>query len=120
MYSPPVRQCSVPYGIDRLSLCPPTIGIQSAPTTAEGNWKMKHTLTVCGSLVLLFTFSAPGQETAQKRAGVPIYNVTVIERTTKAINYQYRSGPTLVDFRGTVLMPEAKGEATVESKRGRT
>jgi hypothetical protein len=44
----------------------------------------------------------------------------VIERTTKAINYQYRSGPTMVDFRGTVLMPEAKGQAVVESKRGRT
>ena len=26
----------------------------------------------------------------------------------------------MVDFRGTVLMPEAKGQAVVESKRGRT
>ena len=26
----------------------------------------------------------------------------------------------MVDFRGTVLMPEAKGQAIVESKRGRT
>jgi flagellar motor protein MotB len=50
----------------------------------------------------------------------PIYRVTVIERTVKAINYQYRSEPTMVDFRGTVLMPKAKGEAMVESKRGRT
>src|SRR3984893_16045321 len=50
----------------------------------------------------------------------PIYRVTVIERTVKAINYQYRSGPTMIDFRGTVLMPKAKGEAIVESKRGRT
>src|SRR5260370_31024472 len=50
----------------------------------------------------------------------PIYRVTVIERTVKAINYQYRSEPTMIDFRGTVLMPKAKGEAMVESKRGRT
>jgi flagellar motor protein MotB len=81
---------------------------------------MKRRLSICIPAVLFFTFAAPGQEANPKRTGVPIYNVTVIERTAKAINYQYRSGPTLVDFRGTVLMPEAKGEATVESKRGRT
>jgi len=46
--------------------------------------------------------------------------VTVTERTVKAINYQYRNGPTPIDFRGTVLLPEAKGDAVVESKAGRT
>src|SRR5580698_10936589 len=51
---------------------------------------------------------------------VPIYNVTVTERTVKAINYQYRNGPTPIDFRGTILLPEAKGDAVVESKAGRT
>jgi outer membrane protein OmpA-like peptidoglycan-associated protein len=51
---------------------------------------------------------------------VPIYQVTVVERTVKAVNYQYRTGPTHIDFRGTVLMPSAKGEAAVESKAGRT
>jgi len=80
---------------------------------------MKRQLTIFGSAVLFFTLSASGQEPL-RRGEVPIYNVTVVERTTKAINYQYRSGPTTIDFRGTVLMTEAKGEATVESKRGRT
>jgi outer membrane protein OmpA-like peptidoglycan-associated protein len=80
---------------------------------------MKTKLTLFGSAVLFFTLSASGQE-VPRRGEVPIYNVTVVERTTKAINYQYRSGPTIIDFRGTVLMTEAKGEATVESKRGRT
>jgi outer membrane protein OmpA-like peptidoglycan-associated protein len=51
---------------------------------------------------------------------VPIYNVQVVERTTKAVNYAYHGGPTKIDFRGTVLLPQAKGEATVESLRGRT
>jgi flagellar motor protein MotB len=46
--------------------------------------------------------------------------VTVTERTVKAINYQYRNGPTPIDFRGTILLPEAKGDAVVESKAGRT
>ena len=81
---------------------------------------MKQKVTMCGAAVLLFTFIAPAQEVTPQRPGVPIYNVTVIERSTKAVNYQYRSGPTVVDLRGTVLMSEAKGTATVESKRGRT
>lgn len=50
----------------------------------------------------------------------PLYRVTVVERTVSAINYQYRTGPTQIGFHGTVLMPQAKGDATVESKAGRT
>lgn len=49
----------------------------------------------------------------------PIYRVTVVSRTLTAINYEHRSGPTKIDFQGTVLLPKAKGDATVESKRGR-
>lgn len=51
---------------------------------------------------------------------VPLYNVTVIEHGLQAVNYQYRSGPTEIDFKGTVLLGKAKGHATVESHRGRT
>jgi outer membrane protein OmpA-like peptidoglycan-associated protein len=57
---------------------------------------------------------------AEQKEPVPIYRVTVIERTAKAVNYFYRSGPTKIDFRGTVLLPESKGNATVESRQGRT
>src|SRR5579863_10045260 len=49
---------------------------------------------------------------------VPIYRVTVVARTTKAINYNHRSGPTNIDFRGTTLMPEARGKDKVESTQG--
>jgi outer membrane protein OmpA-like peptidoglycan-associated protein len=49
---------------------------------------------------------------------MPIYRVTVTARTTKAINYQNRSGATKIDFRGTELLPTARGEAKVESKQG--
>ena len=49
---------------------------------------------------------------------VPIFKVTVVSRTTKAINYHHRSGATNIDFRGTELLPEARGEARVESKQG--
>jgi outer membrane protein OmpA-like peptidoglycan-associated protein len=41
-----------------------------------------------------------------------------VARTTKAINYNHRSGSTRIGFRGTALMPQAVGEAKVESKQG--
>src|SRR5579863_3277501 len=49
---------------------------------------------------------------------VPIYRVTVVARTIKAINYRHRSEQTKVDFRGTALLPEATGNADVQSKQG--
>jgi len=49
---------------------------------------------------------------------LPVYTVTVVARTIKAVNYHHRSGSTMVDFRGTALLPEARGEARVESKQG--
>jgi outer membrane protein OmpA-like peptidoglycan-associated protein len=58
--------------------------------------------------------SSPAQPSGQ----TPVYRVTVVARTTKAINYHHRSGSTKIDFRGTALMPEARGEAKVESKQG--
>jgi hypothetical protein len=48
----------------------------------------------------------------------PIYRVTVTARTAKAVNYQHRSGATKIDFRGTELLPGARGEAKIESKQG--
>ena len=81
-------------------------------------------LSVCG-LVAAQSSQAPNpvqqstENAARMAAGaMPIYRITVVERTTKAINYNHRSGSTKIDFRGTALLPEARGEATVESKQG--
>jgi outer membrane protein OmpA-like peptidoglycan-associated protein len=46
------------------------------------------------------------------------FRVNVISRTVQAVNYQHRSGATKLDFAGTDLMPSARGEAKVNSKRG--
>jgi len=62
--------------------------------------------------------SAPAADTQKQQESSPLYRVTVVARTTKAINYRHLSGPTEIDFRGTVLMPYSKGQARVESKRG--
>src|ERR1022692_4714234 len=81
-------------------------------------------LTVCG-LLAAQSAQAPNpvqqsnDNAARMSAGVtPIYRVTVVARTMKAINYNHRSGSTKIDFRGTALLPEAQGEARVESKQG--
>src|SRR5579864_5174829 len=63
--------------------------------------------------------SSTTENAARMAAGsMPIYRVTVVERTTKAVNYHNRGGATKVDFRGTPLLAKAHGEAKVESKQG--
>ncbi len=51
---------------------------------------------------------------------VPIYKVEVTSRTIRAVNYHHRQGTTKIDFRGTALMPEARGEAEVTPNDGAT
>jgi outer membrane protein OmpA-like peptidoglycan-associated protein len=81
-------------------------------------------LTVCG-LVAAQAPQAPSpvQHSTQIDAGMaagapPVYRITVVARTTKAINYNHRSGSTEIGFRGTALLPDARGEAKVESRQG--
>jgi outer membrane protein OmpA-like peptidoglycan-associated protein len=76
------------------------------------------------ALTFLFAPSAPAQTPAivrvQSNVDNPIYKITinVVERSTTAVNYRHRSGSTLLDFRGTPLLPSAHGVAEVESRRG--
>jgi outer membrane protein OmpA-like peptidoglycan-associated protein len=50
---------------------------------------------------------------------MPLFKVTVVGRTTKAVNYRHRGGSTTVDLKGTDRMPEVSGRAKVEGKAGR-
>src|SRR3981081_1185558 len=61
----------------------------------------------------------PGHVELDRSGSIPIFRVTVVSRTTTAINYRHRSGFTKVGFRGTPLLPEARGEGDVNSKQGR-
>jgi outer membrane protein OmpA-like peptidoglycan-associated protein len=84
-------------------------------------------LTVCGFALAQFALAqapqAPNptqhvENGAIENGPTPIYRITVVARTTKAINYNHRSGSTRIGFRGTALMPEARGEAKVQSEQG--
>jgi len=72
-------------------------------------------LGLCLPGLMLAQATDPGPVQASSQ---PLYRVDVIERTTRAVNYGYRTVPTKIDLRGTVLAAEAHGEAQVESRRG--
>ena len=55
---------------------------------------------------------------ATRQEQVPIFRMTVVGRTTPAINYRPRKGATKIDFVGTALLPNAVGTAQVEGKKG--
>jgi len=76
---------------------------------------MKLMNTLVGMAGMLLACSSNAQMAA---ADVPLYKASVTSRTVKAVNYQHRSGATRIDFRGTSLLPQATGEAKVESKQG--
>ena len=78
----------------------------------------------CGVLAASAAFSQspapnPTQRTVSaNEAQVPLFRVTVVGRTTPAVNYRPRSGDTKIDFEGTALMPMARGNATVSGEKG--
>ena len=51
-------------------------------------------------------------------AAVPLYRVTLVQGSTKAINYQNLKAMTEIDLKGTVLAPKASGVATVQIVNG--
>jgi outer membrane protein OmpA-like peptidoglycan-associated protein len=81
-------------------------------------------LTACGLMAAQSSQAPdparqPTENAVRMAAGAtPIYRVEVTARTAKAVNYQHRGGATKIDFRGTELLPSARGEAKVESKQG--
>jgi len=82
---------------------------------------MKKTLL---AFAVALSFSAVAQTNPQATPAVepmtstPTFHVTVVSRSVKAVNYRHRSGATKIDFAGTDLMPQANGQAKVESKEG--
>jgi hypothetical protein len=67
-------------------------------------------------------FCALAQNAATPEPGArqPLYQVTIVARTTKAINYGYLSSPTRIGFQGTPVAPSATGKGKIEPRRGAT
>jgi multiple sugar transport system permease protein len=61
---------------------------------------------------------ASDNKITKESEGVYLYRIKVVQRDLDAVNYLHRSGSTTIAFKGTPLLPLAKGEAKVESERG--
>src|SRR5213592_2641612 len=72
-------------------------------------------------IMLAASFAVAQQDTpaVEPMDQTPVFRVKVVSRSTKAVNYRHRGGSTMVDFKGTSLMPEASGKGKVDSKAGR-
>jgi len=76
------------------------------------------------ALGITLSLSAFAQSNSQSSTVVepmehtPTFRVTVVSRSVQAVNYKHRGGATKMDFAGTDLMPQARGQAKVESKKG--
>lgn len=55
----------------------------------------------------------------QENGQMPVFRVNVYGRTARAVNYRNRGGSTVVDFKGTDLMPDISGRAKIDGKAGR-
>ncbi len=76
--------------------------------------------------VIALSLNAGAQNNSQSNdaiepmAHTPTFRVVVVSRSVQAVNYKHRSGASKLDFAGTALMPAARGQAKVESKKGYT
>src|SRR5262245_1882025 len=82
-------------------------------------------LVACGVLTAGAAFAQSAPNPTQRSTpvvtadnGTPLFRVTVVGRTTAAVNYRPRSGDTKIDFEGTPLMPMATGSAVVSGEKG--
>ncbi|HEV2731605.1 MAG TPA: OmpA family protein [Terriglobales bacterium] len=84
---------------------------------------MRHKMIFLPSVLLLLSslnvVGVAQQDQVEPMEKTPVFRTNVVSRTTKAVDYRHRGGSTRVDLRGTELMPQAAGEAKVESKTGR-
>ena len=85
---------------------------------------VRRALTIfgLGSALLASTAAAqtPSAQPSVNQAAQPesAFRLTVVGRTTPAVNYRPRSGDTEIDFAGTALLPGARGHATVSGEKG--
>jgi len=82
------------------------------------NQKLVFSFALC-TLLSTGVPSVAQQSQVEPMEKTPVFHAIVVSRTTKAVDYRHRGGSTKVDLRGTELMPQASGEARVESRTGR-
>ncbi len=77
--------------------------------------KKKHVVFLAAVILGVAVIAWPQKDASPKAA-----ESGSITKSTQAFAYQVGSGSTKIDFKGTELMPQAKGEAKIEAKHGFT
>ncbi|OGR84201.1 MAG: hypothetical protein A2901_05830 [Elusimicrobia bacterium RIFCSPLOWO2_01_FULL_54_10] len=72
------------------------------------------------AFLLSASMACPTLSQTQAQAAASNYQVTAVQVPAKAINYRNLKGFAMIDFKGTVLLPEAKGSAEIRNKLGTT
>src|SRR5688572_5780873 len=84
--------------------------------------RITATALLIGGVVAIPAFSQtppnPTQQNVVTAQDQPVFRMTIVGKTTTAVNYRPRRGGTRVDFAGTALLPRAKGYATVSGEKG--
>jgi outer membrane protein OmpA-like peptidoglycan-associated protein len=80
--------------------------------------KLLLTLGITLSLSAFAQTNSRSSTVVEPMEHTPTFRVTVVSRNVQAVNYKHRGGATKMDFAGTDLMPQARGQAKVESKKG--
>ncbi len=79
---------------------------------------MKSTRKRFIGLWLFVVLGATASSWAQTGAESGSEGSAGITKSTQALAYQVGGGSTKIDFKGTELMPQARGEAKIEAKKG--
>jgi outer membrane protein OmpA-like peptidoglycan-associated protein len=94
--------------------------LMSVSEVSSMSSKVRSLIFVIVALVVVPPVLAQAQQPDQSDLDkAPTMRISVVSRTTKAVNYRHRGGSTTVDFKGTDQMPEVTGRAKVDSKSGR-
>ena len=75
------------------------------------------TMTALFGLTVLVMSQGPTH--AAPATEKPLYEITVVQTPAQAINYRNLKGSVEIDFKGTVLLPQANGVADIKNKTGR-
>jgi outer membrane protein OmpA-like peptidoglycan-associated protein len=91
-----------------------------ARTSDKGAFTMGNRMwmTLATGILGLSMTAAAQQPQAPDQRNQSFYHITLVGKTITSVSYQHRGGSTMIDFRGTPLLPLAKGDATVNSKQG--
>jgi outer membrane protein OmpA-like peptidoglycan-associated protein len=76
------------------------------------------TKKIVSMLVFSAFFIGQSRTYAAPAVTAPLYQVTVVQSPAKAINYRNLKGSVEINFKGTVLLPDASGVAAVRNNAG--